>query len=134
MAVATEEEAQKQSGDNRTMGRKNTVPYALYRAHGFVSPALAEDTGFSEQDLGLFWEAAENMFELDRSAARGLMTSRALIVFKHASALGNARAADLFGRVTVHRKAAEAPRAFSDYEVVVRDADLPAGVQLLRLL
>lgn len=100
MAVATEGEAEKQGGDNRTMGRKNTVPYGLYRAHGFITPAFASQTGFSQEDLDLLWQALIDMFELDRSAARGLMTSRALAVFKHDSPLGNARAADLFARET----------------------------------
>ncbi len=134
MAVATEEEAEKQGGDNRTMGRKNTVPYGLYRAHGFVSPAFASQTGFSDADLGLFWQALQDMFEHDRSAARGLMATRAVIVFEHESALGNARAADLFERVTARRKSDEAPRSFSDYEISVREADLPAGIGIQRLV
>jgi CRISPR-associated protein Csd2 len=83
MAVATEAEAEKQSGDNRTMGRKHTVPYGLYRAHGFISPFLAAQTGFSEDDLTLFWQALVNMFDHDRSAARGEMATRGLYVFKH---------------------------------------------------
>ena len=90
MAVATEAEAEKQQGDNRTMGRKFTVPYALYRCHGFISAPLAEQTGFSEEDLKLFWEALLNMFEHDRSAARGQMATRRLIVFKHDSKMGKA--------------------------------------------
>lgn len=96
MAVATEAEAEKQSGDNRTMGRKYTVPYGLYRCHGFVSANLASQTGFSSEDLKLFWEALQNMFEHDRSAARGLMSTRALIVFEHSSPLGNKPAHELF--------------------------------------
>ena len=83
MAVATEAEAERQSGDNRTMGRKHTVPYGLYRAHGFISPYLAAKTGFSEEDLALFWQALVNMFDHDRSAARGEMATRGLYVFKH---------------------------------------------------
>ena len=83
MAVATEAEAEKQQGDNRTMGRKFTVPYALYRCHGFISAPLGAQTGFSEDDLNLFWDALANMFEHDRSAARGQMSTRKLIVFKH---------------------------------------------------
>lgn len=131
MAVATEEEAEKQSGDNRTMGRKSTVPYGVYVCRGFVSPSLANQTGFDEQDLALLWEALEKMFENDRSAARGLMTTRKLFVFQHESPLGNARAADLFDRVTIKRKeGVEAPRAFADYVVQVNDKDLPAGVTL----
>jgi CRISPR-associated protein Csd2 len=99
MAVATEAEAEKQEGDNRTMGRKHTVPYGLYRAHGFVSAFLAKQTGFSEDDLTLFWQALCQMFEHDRSAARGEMTTRGLHVFKHDSELGNAPAHALFERV-----------------------------------
>lgn len=134
MAVATEEEAEKQGGDNRTMGRKNTVPYALYRAHGFISPSFASQTGFSQVDLDLFWQALQDMFELDRSAARGLMSSRALFVFKHESPLGNARAADLFDRVEVRRTTEGPPRSFADYDVSASSVDLPAGVHLQRLL
>lgn len=132
MAVATEEEAEKQSGDNRTMGRKNTVPYGVYVSHGFVSAHLAAQTGFSEDDLNLLWEALLNMFEHDRSAARGLMSTRKLIVFKHDSALGNAPAHSLFERVSVKRKDESKPaRAFSDYEVRIDDADLPPGVTVI---
>lgn len=134
MAVATEEEAERQGGDNRTMGRKNTVPYGLYRAHGFITPAFASQTGFSQEDLEVFWQALKDMFELDRSAARGLMTSRVLAVFKHDSPLGNARAADLFDRVTARRASEGAPRSFGDYEVSVRADGLPVGVQLQRML
>ena len=81
MAVATEKEAEKQGGDNRTMGRKATIPYGLYVCHGFISANLAKQTGFSEEDLNLFWEALRNMFDVDRSAARGLMSAQKLIVF-----------------------------------------------------
>jgi CRISPR-associated protein Csd2 len=127
MAVATEEEAEKQGGDNRTMGRKHTVPYALYRAHGFVSPALARKTGFSPADLDLLWEAFLNMFEHDRSAARGLMSLRRLILFRHDSELGNAPAHALFDLVQVARKDPSAPaRSFADYAVSVGQP--PAGV------
>ena len=86
MAVTTEKEAEAQSGDNRTMGRKHIIPYGLYRAHGFISAKLAERTGFSNEDLDLFWRALINMFEHDRSAARGEMAARKLIVFEHESA------------------------------------------------
>lgn len=117
MAVATEAEAEKQGGDNRTMGRKYTVPYGLYRTHGFISAHLANQTGFNEDDLNLFWEAMQNMFEHDRSAARGEMNTRKLIVFKHKTALGNAHTHDLFARVT-HKKLTESPaRNYSDYEI-----------------
>jgi hypothetical protein len=100
MAVATEAEAEKQQGDNRTMGRKHTVPYGLYMAHGFVSSFLAKQTGFGEEDLELLWQALEQMFEHDRSAARGEMATRGLYVFKHDSELGNARAHELFERIS----------------------------------
>ena len=131
MAVATEAEAEKQEGDNRTMGRKHTVPYGLYRAHGFVSAFLAKQTGFSEDDLALFWQALCQMFEHDRSAARGEMTTRGLYVFKHDSELGNAPAHALFERVQVKRKdGVDVPRAFADYRVSVNLEGLPAGVTL----
>jgi CRISPR-associated protein Csd2 len=135
MAVATEAEAEKQRGDNRTMGRKFTVPYGLYRAHGFVSANLASQTGFSEEDLNLFWEALLNMFEHDRSAARGLMSTRGLYVFEHSTALGNAPANQLFERINVKRKeSSEGPaRAFKDYEVLVDESNL-GEVKLLRKL
>jgi CRISPR-associated protein Csd2 len=118
MAVATKEEAEKQGGDNRTMGRKNTVPYGLYLAHGFVSPALAAQTGFSDADLGLLWTALETMFEHDRSAARGLMSTRALVIFEHALSLGCAPAHSLFDRVKAVRRTPVA-RAFTDYSVTL---------------
>jgi len=135
MAVATEAEAEKQSGDNRTMGRKYTVPYGLYRAHGFVSANLAGQTGFSGEDLDLFWKALLNMFEHDRSAARGLMSTRGLYVFEHSSALGNAPASQLFERITVKRKeGSEGPaRSFKDYEVEVDESNL-GEVNFLRKL
>ncbi|MCF7989164.1 MAG: type I-C CRISPR-associated protein Cas7/Csd2 [Thiohalocapsa sp.] len=134
MAVATEAEAEKQEGDNRTMGRKHTVPYGLYRAHGFVSAFLAKQTGFSEDDLNLLWQALTQMFEHDRSAARGQMSTRGLYVFKHDSELGNAHAHALFDLVRVERNdPAVPPRAFGDYSVVTPPAgrleDFP-GVEL----
>lgn len=133
MAVATEAEAEKQQGDNRTMGRKHTVPYGIYVAHGFVSAFLAEQTGFDEQDLGLLWDALENMFEHDRSAARGEMATRGLFVFKHDSRLGNAHAHTLFDRITVaRREGVEVPRSFTDYEIEVNESDMPSGVTLIR--
>jgi CRISPR-associated protein Csd2 len=131
MAVATEAEAEKQQGDNRTMGRKHTVPYGLYVAHGFVSAFLANQTNFSEDDLALLWQALENMFEHDRSAARGQMSTRGLYVFKHADALGNAHAHELFKLVTAKRKG-DAPRDFEDYDVEVDASRLPPRVELLR--
>lgn len=133
MAVATEAEAEKQGGDNRTMGRKFTVPYGLYAAHGFISAHLAEQTGFSEDDLELLWSALIEMFEHDRSAARGEMTTRGLYVFKHDSKLGNARAYSLFERIQPKlNEGVVVPRDFSDYTVTVNETDMPAGVSLLR--
>ena len=117
MAVTTGAEAKKQGGGNRTMGRKFTVPYALYRTHGFISAHLASQTGFSKEDLNLLWEALINMFEHDRSAARGLMCSRAVIVFEHQTALGNKHAHELFSRVTVERVSEGPARSFSDYKI-----------------
>lgn len=135
MAVATEAEAEKQQGDNRTMGRKFTVPYGLYCAHGFISAHLAGQTGFSEDDLALFWEALQNMFEHDRSAARGLMAVRKVFIFKHDSALGNAPAHKLFELVSVERNCGDAPiRAFSDYIVSIDKGNLPSGVELMELM
>ena len=133
MAVATEAEAEKQKGDNRTMGRKATIPYGLYRTHGFINVPPASKSGFNEEDLALFWDALKNMFDLDRSAARGLMSARALISFKHESPLGNARAAELFDRVRVERKNGGPPRAWTDYDLQIDDAGLPQGVTLERL-
>jgi CRISPR-associated protein Csd2 len=133
MAVATEKEAEAQDGDNRTMGRKHTVPYGLYRSHGFVSAFLAKQTGFGDADLDLFFKALEDMFEHDRSAARGEMATRGLIVFKHDSELGNAHAHSLFDRVKIKRKEGiEVPRAFSDYELTIDEAGMPAGVKMIR--
>lgn len=138
-AVTTEKEAEDQSGDNRTMGRKFTVPYGLYRVHGFVNPHLAAQTGFNEngEDLELFWAALANMFEADRSAARGEMSPRSLIVFEHESALGNAPAHQLFDRVRVGRSTEmngewKPARAFHDYEVIVDESDLPPGITVHR--
>ena len=132
MAVATEAEAEKQSGDNRTMGRKNTVPYGLYVAHGFVSAHLAAQTGFTEDDLGLVWEALVSMFEHDRSAARGMMSTRKLVIFRHDSALGNAPAHALFERVKVERRDPAKPaRAFADYIVSIDRDALPQGVTVI---
>lgn len=131
-AVATEAEAEKQSGDNRTMGRKNTVPYGVYVAHGFISAHLANQTGFTEADLDLLWDALANMFEHDRSAARGLMSTQKLVIFKHDSALGNAPAHKLFERVTLKRKDESKPaRDFADYAFTINRDGLPAGVTII---
>jgi CRISPR-associated protein Csd2 len=135
MAVATDAEAEKQEGDNRTMGRKHTVPYGLYVAHGFVSAFLAKQTGFSEEDLALLWQALENMFEQDRSAARGEMATRGLYVFKHDSELGNAHAHKLFDLIHVEKKNGDAPaRSFADYAVTVDEAGVPSGVTLKKIV
>ena len=127
MAVTNEKDIEKE----RTMGRKHIVPYGLYRAHGFISAHLAEKTGFSDGDLQKLWQALEQMFEHDRSAARGEMVARHLVIFKHASALGNAPAHTLFDRVTVERVSGEngsPAQAFSDYAVKL-DSQLLKGFQ-----
>ena len=128
MAVATEAEAEKQAGDNRTMGRKHTVPYGLYRSHGFISSFLAKQTGFSDDDLDLYFQALEQMFEHDRSAARGQMSTRGLYVFEHESELGNAPAHALFDRLTVTPAAPGTPaRDFSAYSVTFDGQALAVG-------
>ncbi|NLY76133.1 MAG: type I-C CRISPR-associated protein Cas7/Csd2 [Firmicutes bacterium] len=135
MAVTTKEEAEKQGGDNRTMGRKFTVPYGLYRAHGFVSAPLAHQTGFSVDDLELLWEALVNMFEHDRSAARGLMGTRKLIIFEHESEMGNAPVQGLFDRIIVERRDETKPaRDFGDYVVTINKEQMPKGVTLIEKL
>ena len=155
MAATSEKEKKERSEgadsdertENRTMGRKHIVPYGLYRAHGFVSAKLAERTGFSEADLGLLFEALGSMFEHDRSAARGEMASRRLIVFKHGNALGNAPAHALFERVKVGRRIDGAfhaidgrldnhppARAFSDYAIEIDKGGLPQGVEIMESL
>jgi len=117
------------------MGRKNLIPYGLYRCHGFISAYLARETGFSDDDLALFWQALTQMFDHDRSASRGTMAPQKLVVFKHASALGNAPAHKLFERVTVAKKAdVTAPRSFADYIVTVNRDGLPAGVEVTEIL
>lgn len=123
MAVATKAEAEKQQGDNRTMGRKFTVPYGLYRAHGFVSAHLAKQTGFGEDDLKLLWESLTNMFDHDRSAARGEMSTRGLYVFRHEGELGDAPAHSLFDLVQVKQNdPGEAARGFGDFTVTAPPA------------
>src|SRR3989338_699755 len=128
MAVTNEKDLEKE----RTIGRKFTVPYGLYVAHGFVSAHLANQTGFSEEDLELLWQSLEQMFEHDRSAARGEMTTRGLYVFKHDSELGNAPAHNLFDLIQVKKNSDEPARDFADYTVTVKEADIPAGVSLQR--
>jgi len=133
MAVATEKEAEKQGGDNRTMGRKATVPYGLYVCHGFVSANLAKQTGFSREDLDLFWKALKNMFDVDRSAARGLMSAQKLIVFKHDSVLGNAPANKLFDLVKIEKKCEGVARSFSDYQVTIGE-NVYSGVSIEEMI
>ncbi len=134
--------------ENHTMGRKHIVPYGLYRAHGFVSAKLAERTGFGDADIALLWEALKNMFEHDRSAARGEMAARKVVAFMHNSALGNAPAHELFERVEISRVSggdsypigdkrldnAPPARRFSDYRVSIDDKNLPDGLTILELL
>ena len=136
MAVETRKEADSQGGDNRTMGRKTYIPYGLYEVHGFISAPLARQTGFSEDDLELFWNALLNMFDHDRSAARGEMAAQKLIVFKHASELGNAPANKLFDLVRVERTGNpdSPPRNFSDYKVLVDKSGVPDGVDVFEKL
>jgi len=133
-AVTTEKEAEAQSGDNRTMGRKFTLPYALYRGHGYINPRLAAQTGFNTDDLDLLKRSLDQMFEADRSAARGSMAPRACVAFKHENPLGNARADQLFRRVTVTRSNtaddAAPARTFDDYAVAIDDKKLPNGVTI----
>jgi CRISPR-associated protein Csd2 len=155
MAATNEKEkADRQKGDdgderteNRTMGRKHIVPYGLYRAHIFVNAKLAERTGFGDADLAHLFESLGSMFEHDRSAARGEMSARRGIAFKHASALGNAHAHALFDRVQVHRKVGDElfgpgsdrlsnyppARRFSDYEVTVNRDGLPETIEVVEL-
>lgn len=122
----------KEDKDNKTMGRKQYIPYGLYREEGFVSASLAERTGFSEDDLRLFCEALMNMFENDRSASRGLMTSRRLVLFKHDSKLGNAPAHRLFDAVKVERTIPDGQEArrFEDYQITIDDDAIPEGVSV----
>lgn len=130
MAVTKEADKNKE----KTMGRKSTIPYGLYVCHGFISANLAKQTGFSEEDLSLFWKALKNMFDNDRSAARGLMSARKLIVFKHDSALGNAPANQLFDLVKVEKTIDAAPRSFNDYKVTIAKEKLPSNVTVEELL
>lgn len=129
MAVTKAEDQDKE----RTMGRKATVPYGLYVCHGFISASLAQQTGFDEQDLKILWDALKNMFDTDRSAARGLMSAQCLIVFKHDSMLGNAPANKLFDLVKIRKVCEGAPRSFADYEVNIADCPYE-GVKVQELL
>jgi CRISPR-associated protein Csd2 len=118
----------------RTMGRKFTIPYGLYRSHGFINPFLAEQTGFNDDDLELLFTALENAFQFDQSAARpaGSMNPRGLIIFKHKSQLGEAQSHKLFDAVTLQKKdGVEVPRAFTDYEVTIDRSAIPEGVEII---
>lgn len=131
MAVTNVRDLEKE----RTMGRKSIVPYGMYRVEGFVSAPLAEKTGFGEEDLQFLWDSLINMFDHDRSAARGKMSSCKLFVFKHASKLGNAHAQKLFNTVTaVRRDETKAARSAADYLIQVDKSGIPSGVELLELL
>ncbi len=141
VAVTREEDARtvsaegEETGKRTEMGRKTLVPYGLYRAHAFVVPPFAKRTGFDSADLEALWEALRLMWDLDRSAARGMMACRGLYVFSHAGPLGNAPAHDLFSTISVRRQpGVNAPRAFDHYEVVVNEEALPDGVTLTRLV
>lgn len=132
MAVTTSVDAEKQGGDNRTMGRKFTVPYGLYRAYGFISAPFANQTGFSEQDLELFWESLVNMFEHDRSAARGLMGTRKLIIFEHSSKMGDIPVQQLFDAITAKRKDESKPaRDFGDYMISIDKSKISQAVNII---
>ena len=132
-------EAKEADSPNQTMGRKNLIPYGLYRCHGFISAHLARETDFSEADLELFWQALTQMFDHDRSASRGTMAPQKLIIFKHATALGNAPAHKLFERVRIEmnpdlRSNGNAARSFADYQVSINREGLPQGVELIERL
>lgn len=130
-AVTTEEDAKKQEKREHasTFGRKSTVPYALYRMHGFISAVDAKKTKFSEEDLKLLWKSLINAFENDRAAARGEMNPRKLVIFKHSSHLGNDLAGRLFERVTVTKNAA-LPRRKEDYTINVDKMNVPSGIEI----
>ena len=134
LTVATEGELD--SGKNTMLGRKFIVPYALYRVEGYISANLArKTTGFNEDDLEMLWRAITNMFELDHSAARGNMSVRKLIVFKHESELGNAPAYQLFDRIKIQRQDMEKPaRSYADYEVTIDDKFMPVGVTCTEMI
>mgnify|MGYP001255510646 CR=1 FL=1 len=134
--VTTEREKAEQDKKDRefasTFGRKSTVPYALYRMHGFVSAIDAVKSGFTEDDLSLLWESLLNAFEHDRAAARGEMNPRKLIIFKHSNHLGNARSGELFDKVVIESMV-DLPRDYKDYKVTI-DKNVPSGVELIEVL
>ena len=130
MAVTNEKDIEKE----RTMGRKHIIPYGLYRAHGFISAALAEKTGFTEDDLQILWKSLAEMFEHDHSAARGEMATQQLIIFKHDDKLGNAPAHKLFDLIKVEAINKEVPtRHFSDYVININRNGLPKGVEIIEI-
>jgi CRISPR-associated protein Csd2 len=134
-AEIVEGEEKESSGKVTEMGRKAIVPYALYISYGFVNPHFGKQTGFSEEDLSIFWEALQRMWDLDHSSSRGLMACRGLYIFSHTNALGNASAHTLFERIMVQRcNGVESPRKFADYQVVIDDHNLPEGVTLTSLV
>lgn len=134
--VVVTDEGTGKGGKQTEMGRKALVPYGLYRSSIFVSPQLAAQTGFDDEDLGMFWDALVRMWDFDRSASRGLMACRGLFVFTHDHPYGNAPAHTLLERVRIDRKpGVEAPRSFSDYAVTIEEgAGLPEGITLTRLV
>jgi CRISPR-associated protein Csd2 len=135
LAVSTKKEAQLQEYENKTMGRKYTVPYGLYRAHGFISANLAGQTGFSLEDLELFWDALKNMFDQDRSASKGMMSARGLYVFKHESILGNVPAHFLFNSIEIQKKEhVDVPRDFSDYKITIHKENYPSSILLTEII
>jgi CRISPR-associated protein Csd2 len=134
-AVQVSEEGKGEGGKTTEIGRKAMIPYGLYRGHGFFSPHLAAQTGVTEKDLALFWQALEKMWDCDRSASRGMMAPRGLYIFSHESKLGNAPAHKLFERIQFKRKASvEIPRQFEHYDRTINDSDLPQGVHLTQLV
>lgn len=132
VAITTEEDAKKKETE---MGRKHIIPYALYRMDGYVSANLArKTTGFSEEDLSLLWDAITNMFEIDRSAARGNMSVRGLYVFKHDNELGNCPAYKLFEAIKIKRVSDSPARSYADYIVEIDSDIIPKEVQLTRMI
>lgn len=134
-AKVSAETGEEEVGKTTEMGRKPFVPYGLYITKGFFSPSFAEDTGVTSGDLALFWEAIQNMWDLDRSASRGMMACRGLYIFTHENGLGNAHAHELFSRISVNRRpGVSVPRSFSDYEVLINEEGLPEGITLTKLV
>ena len=145
VAVTKAEDAKvdEEGGKVSEMGRKSLIPYGLYIGYGFINPFLAEQTGFSNDDLSLFWDALTMMFELDRSASKGLMSCRGLYVFTHENKLGKAPSHKLFDLVNVNRKTDESileneeptpARSFSDYEVIIDKNKVPDGITLKEII